>query len=156
MSNQLIIPAQEIKSLSKKDIISLAETTISTFDSSLNDPIEILAVISKASLFLETLEKGIKAEALNELQKTYAGKHIMLGIEFQEAEVGVKYDFTENAKWVELNEQIEKLNEKRKDLEAFIKTLKSKTVTVDEETGEAVEWFPASKSSTTQIKKTIK
>ena len=156
MSNQLIIPAQEIKSLSKKDIIALAESTISTFDSSLNDPIETLAVISKASLFLETVEKGIKSEALNELQKTYAGKHVMLGIEFAEAEVGVKYDFTENAKWVELNEQIEKLNEKRKDLEAFIKTLKFKTVTVDEETGEAVEWFPASKSSTTQIKKTIK
>jgi len=156
MTNQLIIPASEIKSLNKKEIIELASNTVASFDSSVNDPIEVLAIISKAGLFLETVEKGIKAEALNELQKTYAGKHIMLGIEFAEAEVGVKYDFSENAKWVELNEQIEKLNEKRKDLEAFIKTLKSKTVTVDEETGEAIEWFPASKSSTTQIKKTIK
>ena len=156
MSNQLIIPASEIKSLNKKEIIELASNTVASFDSSINDPIEVLAIISKAGLFLETVEKGIKAEALNELQKTYAGKHIMLGIEFAEAEVGVKYDFTENAKWIELNEQIEKLNEKRKDLEAFIKTLKSKTVTVDEETGETIEWFPAGKSSTTQIKKTIK
>jgi hypothetical protein len=77
-------------------------------------------------------------------------------VELQVAEVGTKYDFTANAKWNAIQSQINSLKEEQKNIESFCKSLKSKTITVDEETGESFEFYPPAKSSTTSIKKTIK
>jgi hypothetical protein len=71
-------------------------------------------------------------------------------------ESGVKYDYSANQIWNDLQDKIDHLKAQQKDVEAFCKSLKSPTVTVDPETGESFEWFPPSKSSTTTIKKTIK
>ena len=57
--------------------------------------------------------------------------------------------------WVDLQDQIDELKEKQKEVEKFCKGIKNKTITVDEETGESFEFFPPAKSSTTSIKKTI-
>ena len=49
----------------------------------------------------------------------------------------------------------DELKEKQKEVQKFCKSIKNKTITVDEETGESFEFFPPAKSSTTSIKKTI-
>ena len=71
------------------------------------------------------------------------------------AEVVTKYDFSATKQWVDLQDQIDELKEKQKEVEKFCKGIKNKTITVDEETGESFEFYPPAKSSTTSIKKTI-
>lgn len=145
----------EILSLSKKDLVRTGEMLVNNFDASSKDPLQMLAFVSKMKLMLDTIEKGLVDKSINDLNQ-YQGKKEAFGIDFQISEVGVKYDYSENQKWVELNQEIQDLDSKRKEMESFIKGIKSSFTQVDEETGEAIKWHPASKSSTTTIKKTIK
>jgi uncharacterized protein YajQ (UPF0234 family) len=84
------------------------------------------------------------------------GKFTKHGVEFAIAELGTKYDYSNTKRWVDLNNEIEALKSKQKEVESFCKVISSITTTVDPDTGEAIEFIPASKSSTTSIKKTIK
>ena len=145
----------DVLSLSKNEIQSFAESMIRNFDESSKDPLQMLAFISKMKTMLDVIEKGLTEKSMNDLN-SYGGKHTAFGIDFQISEVGVKYDYSENIKWVELNNQISELDAKRKEMESFIKGIKSSFTQVDEETGEAIKWHPASKTSSSTIKKTIK
>lgn len=146
----------EILSLSKKDLVRTGEMLVNNFDASSKDPLQMLAFVSKMKLMLDTIEKGLVDKSINDLNQ-YQGKKEAFGIDFQISEVGVKYDYSENQKWVELNNEIKELEEKKKEMEKFIKALGPYSFKeVNDETGEITEWHPASKSSTSTIKKTIK
>lgn len=151
--NELI--RTEFLTMGKDQILAQASEAIANFDTSLTDPIKQLAIVKKLQLLVDTLEKGIKEKTLEELERN-GGKYVAFNCDFQVAEVGVKYDYSSNAKWCEVNAKIKELEEERKGIEAFIKTIKSYKLEVDPETGEQIEWFPAVKSSTTSIKTTIK
>ena len=145
----------DVLSLSKKDIQAFSESIVRNFDESSKDPLQVLAFVSKMKTMLDAIEKGLTEKSMNDLH-SYGGKKEAFGIDFQISEVGVKYDYSENIKWIELQNQINELETKRKEMESFIKGIKSSFTQVDEETGEAIKWHPASKSSSTTIKKTIK
>jgi len=144
----------DVLEMNKSDLIRISESLVNNFDESIKSPLKMLAFVSKMKTMLETIESGLTAKSMTELE-SYNGKHFAFGIEFQLSEAGVKYDYSANKKWVELNDQIKSLEEKRKAMEAFIKSLKQSITEVDEETGEAIKWFPPAKSSTTTIKKRI-
>jgi len=115
----------------------------------------LLAIASKYQLLFSELEKTLKESAVDELLKYDKGRFEVHNVEMQVAEVGTKYDFSATKQWVDLQDQIDELKEKQKEVEKFCKSIKNKTITVDEETGESFEFYPPSKSSTTSIKKTI-
>lgn len=144
-----------ILSLSKADILDQANQIIENFDVDMLDTMTTISLIRKAQLLIDTLEKGLKEKGINELTKS-GGKYESNGCEHQLVESGVKYDYSNNSKWVLINEQIKSLTEERKDIEARIKPLKGMMIEVDPETGEAIEWYPAIKTSTTTIKTIIK
>lgn len=155
-ANLMILDSDlDILNSSKSDLLKTAEMLVNNFDESSKDPLQMLAFVSKMKTMLDTIEKGLTEKSIGELN-TYGGKHFAFGIDFQLSEVGVKYDYSENVKWVELCNEIQALEEKRKGMESFIKTLKSSISLIDEETGEVIKWYPPAKSSTTTIKKTIK
>lgn len=145
----------QVRYADKKTIISEAKDFAEKIIDDGADILTALAVSSKLALFLKTLDDELIPESLNEMHH-WNGKAELLGMELQLSETGVKYDYSLNAKWNELTAEIEALNEKRKKMEAFIKTLESMKTEVDPITGELIEWFPAPKSSTTTIKRTIK
>jgi hypothetical protein len=155
MKNQLMLKASDIMELTKSEIIAQANQMVFNFDVASKDPLEQLAMISKFQLLFETLEKGIKEKSLDDLHKL-GGKFTKHGVEFAIAEVGTKYDYSNTQRWVKLNNEIESIKAKQKEVESFCKVISSITTTVDPDTGEALEFIPASKSSTTSIKKTIK
>lgn len=155
-ANLMILDSDlDILNSSKSDLLKTAEMLVNNFDESSKDPLQMLAFVSKMKTMLDTIEKGLTEKSIGELN-TYGGKHFAFGIDFQLSEVGVKYDYSANQKWVDLDNQIKELEGKRKDTETFIKGLKEYMMQVDPETGESIEWYPAAKSSTTTIKKTIK
>lgn len=155
MDLMLMDSEMDILQKSKKELVELGEMFVTRFDESSKNPLQVLALVTKLKTMLEVMEKGIQEKSMNDLQKE-GGKHLAFGVDFQIAEVGTKYDYSENVKWMQLQEQINELDAKRKDMETFIKSIKSSFTQVDEETGEAIQWHPASKTSTTSIKKTIK
>lgn len=144
-----------ILSLSKSEILDQANQILDNFDADMLDTMSTISLIRKAQLLIDTLEKGLKEKGIMELQKS-GGRFDSNGCEHQLVEAGVKYDFSNNSKWVLLDEQIKSLTEQRKQMEARIKPLQGMMIEVDQETGEAIEWYPAIKTSTETIKTIIK
>jgi P2-related tail formation protein len=74
------------------------------------------------------------------------------GYEVKITEMGVKYDFSEcnHPRLTEVVKAIDKLNDERKEIEAFLKTVKKSMSIADESTGgEEITIYPPSKKSTT-------
>lgn len=155
MKTELFLQSSnQVLSMSKSELSSFAEQFALSMDGL--DAIGISATIAKFQHLLGEIEKKVKDQALGDLQKYDGGKSNSHGVEFSIMESGIKYDYSANQVWNDLQDKIEHLRAQQKDIESFCKSLKSATVTVDPETGESFEWFPPAKSSTTTIKKTIK
>lgn len=146
--------SNQILSQSKSDLNQFAIQFASAMEG--NNSLKLIASIAKFQHLLSELDKKLKDQAINDLLLCDGSKANAFGVDFSIMESGIKYDYSANEKWNELDVQINALKEKQKDIEAFCKSLKASTTTVDEETGEAIKWFPPAKSSTTTIKKTIK
>ena len=147
---------KSIQEMGKLEITTLAHSIGDLITENGGEIVKTLAIATKYQLLFSEIEKNLSKNGVNELLKYDGSKTNAFRVELQVAEVGTRYDFSANRKWNDLNEEINSLKEKQKELEAFCKALKSKTITVDEETGESFEFFPPAKSSTTSIKKTIK
>jgi hypothetical protein len=145
-----------IQEMGKSDITNFANSISEFITENGGEIIKTLAIATKYQLLFSEIEKNLSKTGINELLAYDNSKTNAFRVELQVAEVGTKYDFTANAKWNTIQEQINLLKEEQKNIEAFCKSLKSNTITVDEETGESFEFFPPAKSSTTSIKKTIK
>lgn len=153
-NNQLISFDGQIIDMSKKEIVTMAETCVA--NASLTNTVKLASQLAKFQLFASEVEKHIKDELFIDLRQNKDSKLTAFGIEFSEMEAGVRYDYTETENWVSLQDQIDHLKEKQKEVEAFCKALKTKASILDEETGELDDFYPPSKSSTTTIKKIIK
>jgi hypothetical protein len=138
----------------KKDLMQLAEQIVGQVD--FIDVTKFSAELAKFKLLVSELEDKFKDHLLTDIRKYSGSKMTAFGIEFSEMEGGIKYDYSQTESWVTIQDQIDKLKEKQKGIEAFCKSIKSKTTTVDEETGELADFYPPVKTSTTTIKKVIK
>jgi hypothetical protein len=144
----------QILDLSKKEIAQMAESFMANADSI--NTVKLAAQLAKFQLLASEMDKHIKEHLFVDLRQNKDSKLSAFGVDFSEMEGGVKYDYSETESWCKLQFEIDRLKEKQKDIEAFCKALKSKTSTLDEETGELMDFYPPSKTSTTTIKKVIK
>ena len=154
MKNELMAVDGQILDLNKKEIAVMAENFMASADSF--DTVKLAAQLAKFELFASEIGKHIKEHLFVDLRQNKDGKLTAFGVDFSEMEAGVKYDYTETPSWVKLQDQIDALKEKQKEIEATCKTLKGKISILDEETGELNDFYPPAKSSTTTIKKVIK
>lgn len=104
--------------------------------------------------YLKSYAESIHEEAMTEFED-YGEKDVELyGRKISKFEAGVKYDFSscghpDIEKW---ESAMAKDKDHLDNLKKMIKTLKKKTVIVDDETGETYEVNPPIKSSTTKLK----
>lgn len=154
MKNELMAVDGKILDLNKKEISVMAENFMAGADSF--DTVKLAAQLAKFELFASEIGKHIKEHLFVDLRQNKDSKLTAFGVDFSEMEAGVKYDYTATPSWVALQDQIDALKEKQKEIEATCKTLKSKVSILDEETGELNDFYPPAKSSTTTIKKIIK
>jgi hypothetical protein len=154
MKNELMAVDGQILDLSKKEIAQMAESFMANADAI--DTVKLAAQLAKFTLLSAEMDKHLKEHLFADLRKHKDGKLSAFGVDFSEMEGGVKYDYSETESWCKLQFEIDRLKEKQKEVEAFCKALKSKTSTLDEETGELMDFYPPSKTSTTTIKKVIK
>ena len=144
----------QILDLNKKEIAQMAVNFMANADSI--NTVKLAAQLAKFALLSAEMDKLLKEYLFIDLRQNKDSKLSAYGVDFSEMEGGVKYDYSETESWCKLQFEIDRLKDKQKDVEAFCKALKSKTSTLDEETGELAEFYPPSKSSTTTIKKIIK
>lgn len=154
MKNELMAVDGQILDLSKKEIAQMAESFMANPESM--NIVKLAAQLAKFQLLASEMDKHIKDHLFVDLRQNKDSKLSAFGVDFSEMEGGVKYDYSETESWCKLQFEIDRLKEKQKEVEAFCKALKSKTSTLDEETGELMDFYPPSKTSTTTIKKVIK
>lgn len=123
--------------------------------SGFTDPLQTIVRLDAIIAACESAKKALSERVLSELDKHPDGKAEELGAAIQRTEVGVKYDYSKDAKWAQVNREIEILNKERKDREAFLKALSKPIMETDMETGETFEAEPPTKTSTTSFKITL-
>jgi hypothetical protein len=138
------IPNQE----SIKEITNSFVTPILNGDVQIEKGIVILRALKKA---IEDAEEKLYDDVVEEIFKYGKEGASIHGAKITIKEVGVKYDFENCADviWNDLNNQIKELTDKRKEREAFLKTLTKQFTYVDDSTGEIITINPAIRKSTT-------
>jgi len=150
------IQQSELISAGKAEMSSMVNLYLENIAFNGGTPIKDLILIRKFLYVLGEMDKGISSYAMSEL-KDYDNSEVeMFGSNLKEVESGVKYDFSATSAWVAQKKKVEDETTKLKEIETFIKGCKSKTNIVDDTTGEIFEYFPASKTSSSSIRVTLK
>jgi glycyl-tRNA synthetase alpha subunit len=134
-----------------------AQTIIEQVESGSLDALEVDIRCTYLMDALVKINKSIETLSLAEAEKH--GK----SFEYKNAKIQVKelgskwhFDKSNDSKYFSIKSNIEKLDIERKDRETFLKSLKSKTSILDEETGELIAVFPPYKTSKTGVVITLK
>jgi hypothetical protein len=144
-----------IVSADKREMTNIVSQYLEDMAYNGGEPLKDLALCRKYIFLLEELEKGLKDFAITELESYERNETDVLGTTVKAVEAGVKWDFSASSAWANQKAKVDAEAKRLKDIEAFAKTLKSKTTVVDEETGETIEYFPPAKSSSTSIRVTL-
>ena len=138
--------------LSKRQISELA-------DQSLNNVLEEGNVfkVAEALAAMEEFVKNVRKDERfvqflrDELAKHHGKLITTSGAKVELCEAGVSYDYSNNAEWRELDEQIRILTEQRKVVEEKLRSIAPGRMAVDPETGEVIEGPMKSSKSTYKI-----
>jgi len=117
-----------------------------------NGEIDVLALAVRVDWLItmaEHLKGKMKEKVLSAVEKYGKTSCVVQKATFKIKEVGTKWDYTSDAQWNKLNDEMLVLKEKMKEREAFLKTVTKKMEIVDEETGDIEKIVPPIKQSTT-------
>ena len=114
-------------------------------------PLQVAAQFKFIEDVITNVKEELRQRVISEQSKY--GKDAMTyhGATFDIKEAGVKYDYSQcdDTIWNDLKQQLDALNDKMKEREAFLKTLKERFTYIDESTGEIITLYPPQKKSTT-------
>lgn len=137
----------------KSNIDQVASALIANVQEGSISPAEFAV---KAKFLKDVLDKALKEVNQSLCDEVgYAKDFTCLGAKIEPAETGVKYDYSQDAVWAEINAQIAPLEDLRKAQEERIKiATKIGHSVIDETTGEVLA-RPVTKTSTTSVKITL-
>jgi len=147
-----------VNDYSKETVEKLASVIVTEYELGPVDPVRFLGRLEFLSQVLEKAKGEIRDKTVSELEKygAEARSGVKLdgnGLKLKES--GVRYDYSSTPLWIRKKSEIDLLNEDLKNLETVIKSVKTTTNTVDEETGEILEIKPPIKTSKTTIEITL-
>jgi hypothetical protein len=144
-----------IVSADKEQITNIVSQYLEDMAYNGGEPLKDLALCRKYIFLLEELEKGLKDFAITELESYERNETDVLGTTVKAVEAGVKYDFSETQAWAKQKVIVDTESKRLKEIEAFAKSCKSKTTTVNQDTGEILDYYPPVKTSSTSIRVTL-
>ena len=137
----------------KSAIQPMAEAMLQVVDGGTIRPEEMIVKLK----FLSEVFEEVRSQ-LNDTVRTEAEKHKegmqVLEAKIECAEVGTAYDYTADVVWKRLKSELVPIQEKIKEREALLKTLKHPMEVVEAD-GEVVKIFPAIKTSKSSVKVTL-
>lgn len=137
----LTIATQSFLSLDKASLTEKAMAVADSYLDGFKSPTEGLIIAKKLIDFGEQIKINLADAAGNDLRLSKGEKRIVNGATITEQMLGSRYSYKEcnDPIWNELNEKI-------KNREAFLQTIKGSKQELIEETGEVVEIFEPVKS----------
>jgi hypothetical protein len=121
--------------------------------------LEVFMYLKAWEVASEEIKASIRSKAVSEAAQ-HQGKLTLYGNQIETFEAGTKYLYekTGDPIWARLDADANTAIERRKEREAFLRTIKAEDIVmaVDPESGEEVRLKPAPKTSTTTVKITIK
>jgi hypothetical protein len=137
----------------KATALQMAEQIKEIVESGTVDPMQIAIKLNCLELAIKEAKELIKPSVMDAIN-VYSEKQIsILGAKVEKAEVGTKYDYSNDPKWNELNKVAETANLALKTHEDMLKKISSGKVLVGEDSGET--YFAPIKSSTSSYKITL-
>jgi hypothetical protein len=114
-------------------------------------PLQLATQLKFVEDIITNIKEELRQRVVAEQSKYGKDKMSYHGAEFDIKEAGVKYDYSQcqDTIWDDLKQQLNDLNDKMKEREAFLKTLKERFTYIDESTGEIITLYPPQKKSTT-------
>ncbi|MGZ3938804.1 MAG: hypothetical protein ACXVLT_09015 [Flavisolibacter sp.] len=138
--------------LGKKQIADLADQSVTKVleEGNVFQVAEALAAMEE---FVKNVRKDERfVEFLREELNKHRGRLVTsTGARVEVCEAGVMYNYSSNGEWRELDQQIRRLTEQRKELEEKLRRLAPGRMTVDPETGEVWEGPVKTSKSTYRI-----
>ena len=143
---------------SKVGINSFVDKVVSEVEGGLINPLDLVIYLRSIEKSVDGINGRVKQMILDEADKYSEKTFEYKGALISKEELGVKYDYEncEDLIWNKLDSEIKDLMERKKDREAFLKTIKDSIGYTDTETGETWKVNPPIKRSTSGIKVTIK
>lgn len=144
----------------KSQIASFSKQISESVEEGYSNPIEVLVQCRALEKLSEDILEKIKPHILKEADK-YAEKSFdFLGNVLEKSEAGVKYNYAAcgDPIWEQLDATANQAIDRRKEREAFLRTIKAGDLTkaVNPETGEEVTLKPAPKTSTSIVKVSLR
>jgi hypothetical protein len=143
----------------KHQVQTLCNSVIEGVDNGDVSALEVFTYLNAWEDAAEKIKAAIRSKAVSEAAQ-HQGKLTLYGNQLETIEAGTKYDYaaTKDPVWEQLNAIASTAIERRKEREAFLRTIKPGDITtaVDPESGEEVRLIPPPKTSTTTIKVTLK
>lgn len=131
-----------------KTLDTFIEYVCNTIESGMDDPLKVLAMSKKMEYVTSRINERIKEAAKMEAAK-HGDKFNLFGCEIAYTPTSTKYDFSNDAKWKELDKEITARQE-------FLKALKMPVTVVDDSTGEIITVRPPEKKQVYGLKTTVK
>lgn len=158
MEQSLELGFADVISANKKQLQAISAKMIAKATEGEIDPVEGLAAARKGTEFFKKMEEGFRPLAEKDLKLEKGQDYKHNSVLFEGAVTKTEYDYTatKDKVWIDLDAQIKDLTEQKKERETFLKTLKEKLTTVDEDSGEVIEIYPPVKSESFGIKVTLK
>lgn len=119
------------------------------------DPLAVRVAMKVWEKAFKVAESAIAPEVEREAAK-YGKSFDFMGAKCEWVPTYTEYDYSRDVTWATLRDAVEAAVEKRKQREAFLKTVKDPMKLVDEETGEVMQIYPPVKKQTEGLKITIK
>lgn len=139
----------------KSNIEKISADLIADIKNGWVDPFETLAKLEAIKSMCESVRSGVEDHVRTELEKYGKEGHKSLDASFSLAEVGVKYDYSNDPVWAEKNKELEAIKEILKEQEKFLKALSKPLAETNMESGEVIERIPPAKSSKSSFKITL-
>lgn len=148
---------EKIKQIAdKKEIHAMAISDAENMlESGRENPLLLRIQIKRMIEFLTVYDKQLDEAVRDEAEKFDERSFEFNGAKVELAEVGVRYDYSNDPEWNKLKELIEPINKDIKEREEFLKKLTKPFDTIDSDTGEVIRIQPAAKSSKSSVKITI-
>lgn len=119
------------------------------------DPFETLARMEAVKSMCDEVREGTADFVRTELEKYGKEGHKALDAKFELAEVGIKYDYSNDPVWMVLNDRKKFIDVEMKEQEKFLKSLSNPLNEANMESGEVVERIPPNKTSKSSFKITL-
>lgn len=155
MQELTLIKENPVVLSTKEGITGMVDRYIEDIAFNGGDVLRDWAMCEKYGVLVGAMKDGLKPYVIKELEFCDKRESRALGTDIKVVASGTKFDFSESKIWVEQKKRADEEATRLKEIEVFLKALKSPMTAVDEETGEAVTHYPPSKSSTETIRSSV-